>query len=761
MNAQTGWIIQDTQEDFISRSICFINPMKGWIVGNSGSSGIVLETSDGGQTWFNPTGQSFNILIGVTFKNDSEGWMISNRQIFSTVDGAETWVEQFSIGDDPHSHLSNIFFVSNNIGWVIGSREIGEDEHIGIILKTIDGGLNWNEQEIEGVVDLTSVYFIDEKLGWITCAGYESPRLLKTNNGGIEWTIQDIANADRINAIFFADKQIGWMVGYPGRVLKTIDGGDNWTMQGGVSGALESCYFFNQNIGWIGGNDIWHTKNGGENWVKQYDINTGIHFSISFVDSLRGWTTANIGTILHTKDGGTIPTLRLLYPNGGEEYSVTQKELIRWQGNDIGTISIEYSIDKGTNWIAVADSIPTAKRNYTWKIPNPPSSECLVKIYYTYDTGDFDISDGTFLINRKPSIVTPNGGEHLYFERSYDIQWRDGGSQNIKIELSRDSGNSWEIIANSASALSGNLSWIVTPPKSNQCLFKITDNDFPESFDISDATFRIDTLITPYHDFPLTPGNKWFFSHLDETILAILSAEKDTILNDGINYTQITTCFRETVRDTFKISGNHYFRQTGDSVIVYPDHIFLNFRWQIGDTIITDSSNYSYLYVYDVKNENIFGRNLITYYLDIAESENYSCTDGIGFNSLNTSDWDGSYTSYLAGCIIDGIHYGKTSFVTQTDHKTNSVPSEINLYQNYPNPFNPKTKIRFDLMMYDQVLIEVYNTAGQLIKTLIDKKLSAGSHLLEFDAEGLSSGVYIYWLKTSHISIVKKMIYLK
>ena len=84
------------------------------------------------------------------------------------------------------------------------------------------------------------------------------------------------------------------------------------------------------------------------------------------------------------------------------------------------------------------------------------------------------------------------------------------------------------------------------------------------------------------------------------------------------------------------------------------------------------------------------------------------------------------------------------------------------LSQNYPNPFNPQTRIRFTLEQTSQVSLKVYNSAGQLIQTLIDgEQLSSGLYEPIFDGSGLASGVYFYQLRIGDQASVKKMTLIK
>jgi len=88
------------------------------------------------------------------------------------------------------------------------------------------------------------------------------------------------------------------------------------------------------------------------------------------------------------------------------------------------------------------------------------------------------------------------------------------------------------------------------------------------------------------------------------------------------------------------------------------------------------------------------------------------------------------------------------------------------LKSNYPNPFNPTTTISFDIARDGNVLIEIYNAKGQLVKSLVDGGFRAGSHTVVWngdDSQGRSvgSGVYFYRMVSSEYSSVKKMLLMK
>lgn len=99
--------------------------------------------------------------------------------------------------------------------------------------------------------------------------------------------------------------------------------------------------------------------------------------------------------------------------------------------------------------------------------------------------------------------------------------------------------------------------------------------------------------------------------------------------------------------------------------------------------------------------------------------------------------------------------------VLSADEGFNNIPNEFFLEQNYPNPFNPSTKIRYEIPQTEYVSLKVYNSLGSEVAVLVNEEKSAGSHIVNFDAIGPSSGIYFYELRTANFSRTKKMILLK
>jgi len=100
------------------------------------------------------------------------------------------------------------------------------------------------------------------------------------------------------------------------------------------------------------------------------------------------------------------------------------------------------------------------------------------------------------------------------------------------------------------------------------------------------------------------------------------------------------------------------------------------------------------------------------------------------------------------------------SSLTGMDERT-QILKKFNLAQNYPNPFNPKTTIKYELQITNDVELSVYNILGQRVFTLVSEKQNAGHHQVQWDADGFSSGIYYYKLNSGEFQQVKKMMLLK
>lgn len=111
---------------------------------------------------------------------------------------------------------------------------------------------------------------------------------------------------------------------------------------------------------------------------------------------------------------------------------------------------------------------------------------------------------------------------------------------------------------------------------------------------------------------------------------------------------------------------------------------------------------------------------------------------------------------------ITGGFVGIGSSVVVSNAPEVDLPTKFGLSQNYPNPFNPTTVINYDVPRPANIKLDVFNSIGVKVATLVSDSKPAGSHTINFSANNLSSGMYFYRLTADGSTIsTKKMLLIK
>jgi photosystem II stability/assembly factor-like uncharacterized protein len=148
---------------------------------------------------------------------------------------------------DPQIHLSQIFFVDRYTGFAASLSPQ-------ILLKTTDGGKNWQTQQLN-IRWATAMYFVDAQNGWIgTTTGLSSTfergaPVFRTSDGGLSWTCQDTLPDLFLKAIHFVDGNSGWVAGQH-KIFHTVDGGVTWKVALNTDNVLVDLCFVNVSHGW-------------------------------------------------------------------------------------------------------------------------------------------------------------------------------------------------------------------------------------------------------------------------------------------------------------------------------------------------------------------------------------------------------------------------------------------------------------------------------------------------------------------------------
>jgi len=200
---------------------------------------IILRTSNGGTTWAQQLIDTIPPVIGahvpitnIDFVNSSTGWIISTSigmgsasSIHKTTDGGNTWSFQFVTNGWRYSSLNDIIFRGfYGSGIAVGNLSINLGTSKALIISTSDGGANWSQILLD-LPRLNDVFF----LGWPyqtegTIVGEEGV-ILRTADGGLSWEEQTSGTTNALSSVYFVDALNGWSVGNNGAILHTTNGG--------------------------------------------------------------------------------------------------------------------------------------------------------------------------------------------------------------------------------------------------------------------------------------------------------------------------------------------------------------------------------------------------------------------------------------------------------------------------------------------------------------------------------------------------------
>ena len=138
--------------------------------------------------------------------------------------------------------------------------------------------------------------------------------------------------------------------------------------------------------------------------------------------------------------------------------------------------------------------------------------------------------------------------------------------------------------------------------------------------------------------------------------------------------------------------------------------------------------------------------------------------DGLPF--LNSIEKLIVFDDKILAATSDGLWQRDTSEIVTGFVEERHPIRDFELDQNHPNPFNPETLIEYQLNLSSEVNLDIYNLMGQKIKTLVSGKQSTGFHSVKWNGRNdagipVTSGVYLYRLKTNDNVQSKKMILMK
>jgi photosystem II stability/assembly factor-like uncharacterized protein len=195
----------------------------------------------------------------------------------------------------------DVWFATPDTGWAVGVN--------GTILRTFDGGANWNKSNPTAFT-LHGVSFSGTRFGW---AVGENGTIVGTVDRGLSWNVVTPSiTSQPLKGVWRRSVLVANAAGSQGVTPRTVDVGGGvpgWTLENaGAANNLEGVCFATDLVGWAvglsGTGAILRSGDGGASWTPQ-TANTQFRLNdVFFLDTQRGWAVGNNGAIVHTGSGG-------------------------------------------------------------------------------------------------------------------------------------------------------------------------------------------------------------------------------------------------------------------------------------------------------------------------------------------------------------------------------------------------------------------------------------------------------------------------
>lgn len=228
------WDVENTGILVDINSVFFTDDQQGWFAADGG---VLKTTTDGGDTWVDQVSGTTNDLQSIYFVDPLTGWAVGGEAIIlHTTNGGSIWNEQNTDITEPDARINSVYFTDANNGWAVGHDIVqstvgGGATAYGVIYKTIDGGLNWNELVSTSwhLSTFNDVFFMNDDTGWVT-SNVDPGLFLRTMDGGNTWMLHEdfIPPGGIVSAVCVKDS-MAWAVGgfglYEGLILQSSDYG--------------------------------------------------------------------------------------------------------------------------------------------------------------------------------------------------------------------------------------------------------------------------------------------------------------------------------------------------------------------------------------------------------------------------------------------------------------------------------------------------------------------------------------------------------
>ena len=707
----------------------------------AGDSGLIIISTDFGESWKIVQSGTDKDLWKIQMINNNLGWLAGfSSTLLKTTDGGYTWIPKTTPLQG--YHFFDVSFLDSSFGYIPAYSS-----NSGFILRTVDGGENWDIRQAGDQYSLTAIKAITRQKA--VALGFAGKHVY-TTNGGESWEFITFLPAIGFYKIEFIDTLNGFAVATGGG-FKTVDGGLTWEWRPDMADILYDILFINDSIGYHVGRDliIQKTSDSGQSW-NQTIIN-GAFTDVFFINNQEGWF---IGT-------GQFDS-RILYQTTDEGITLIRRD----DFPGINPASI-YFFDNLTGIIGAQNKIyKTYDGGLTWEEKNINGT--------TGNTGEFTrlffINDNIgWALSSIYVVKTIDGGEN------WQAQLNSIGLSGIHFS---DSVNGWVTrvgggLSKPFKTVNGGETWI-------------EQASFPSS-ETRDVVF-IDSLkgfITRTNNLYKTidGGVNWLlisdvtnylygrFSNFPNINLFLTGGTRTyQSIDAGENWVEIEGLLNRTIRFLRLIQFNKGYGVGDIGLIIkyYDEDIPVEL---VSLSVLVQNNNdveLEWITATEVNNMGFEVERQVVSKQPVLGNEN-AIWEKIGFVKGYGTTSETQFYSFVDENLKPGLYEYKlrqidfdgTYEYSRTIRIEVKPPSQFKLNQNYPNPFNPETNIEFHIPIDALVTLKVYDILGSEVATLVNELKTAGRHAVNFDASSLVSGVYLYKINAGSFVQTRKMILLK
>jgi photosystem II stability/assembly factor-like uncharacterized protein len=742
VNAQGNgqWEILNEGGDF--QTIDFVSDNVGWIAGE----GTLLKTEDGGETWNIVSLPEEIYFDKIDFCDDSIAWAMGQiegnekRSIFRSNDEGQSWVVKKEF-QHPYG-FDSFYAVNDSVVYAVGL--IGDTGYpSGWVMKTTDAGLSWEDVTPFSpitYIDFNAVYFFDEELGVAAGMAYDKESFVRTLDGGKTWNKINAPEFVAINNIQFITKSTGYFLARNENdenfLCVTTDTLNSWVIKMQSNYTIHSYFVTDDEIIFAVMDDsistyVIESIDGGLTWQRKDEVWEGgeIYF-----------TSNNVGYILNgaklkkSSDGGEEWRIQKFTHELRDSHFFDDKRGLAGGGDVWCHMGCWF-------WGAL---FSTNDGGATWEEIDFGEG-MLRSLFFFDDEVGYALSESNgFIVNKTTdggkswAVISENnpdssgysfdGKDLCFFDDQIGLM---AGKLNIgrrdtlgsAILLTKDGGETWD------------LAW------------KYPDSD-----------------LRSYKLLDIHAINRTAWAVCESGMIVKYSEPRECQEITNVTDLPLYDIFFSDEQHGW-VAGGYYYENN--------EHLVL-FKTTDGGESWQEIPDFEYQV-----NDMYFENNLHGWAVGSDTSDTGNRPPGRGV-ILQTSDGGDNWNIQIddLSAPLNAIHFkdgfgwavGGNGLVLRTedgaswvDQNTGkSFPNKFSLSQNYPNPFNPSTKIKFTLPKMDKVRIDLYNTLGQRVETLLNQQMKAGQYEIEFNAQNLSSGIYFYRLETQTGYLqTKKLVVLK